>query len=599
MPFLYAKLLARATAALVAAGLTLDAGALPATTPGSLDPLFGDSGVVVHNYADYYDYASILRILPDGRYLVSGYGDSRSLGRGLGYVARYLPDGALDPAFAGDGRRIYGGFTNDMSIYGIAPTADGATVLVGEEYFATPGISEGFITRLRADGSTDTKFGVGGEVRLPAPAPLEILRLRRVEAGPNGTVYATGSAYRKDDTDYRGFVLRLLPDGTPDPSFGAGGFAWLHPLTYEFRGDMIGIDASGRITIAGYTIDTVAWKWNDARAVIIRLNADGTPDATYGTGGLLVYASPLGGTTFNGMHLDPDGSATLLVPITAPANAGAQVVRLTASGQLDAAFGEGGVAMLPPAFITATGLARDPAGRLLVGAVVEGWQASILRLTPSGQVDPTFGTAGYGAGLGYKFSSVFNVAVDADGKIVIVGKVGGGNDDDSVVARMIGTEIVSPVVEFHNTALDHYFVTADPAEAAAIDAGVAGPGWVRTGQSFNSGGPNRVCRFYGNPETNPATGARRGPNSHFYTVEAPECATVKTDAGWKFESYDFNAWPLVAGACPAGTGEVKRAYNGKFAQNDSNHRYLTSEPIYQQMLAAGWTGEGTVFCALP
>ena len=96
------------------------------------------------------------------------------------------------------------------------------------------------------------------------------------------------------------------------------------------------------------------------------------------------------------------------------------------------------------------------------------------------------------------------------------------------------------------------------------------------------------------------TGQRRGPNSHFYTMDATECGAVKTDAGWKFESYDFNGWPALAGgACPQGTEPVKRVYNGRWQQNDSNHRYVTTDALYAQMTAKGWSGEGVVFCAAP
>jgi len=67
--------------------------------------------------------------------------------------------------------------------------------------------------------------------------------------------------------------------------------------------------------------------------------------------------------------------------------------------------------------------------------------------------------------------------------------------------------IADIVVEFYNTNLDHYFITADPNEAAAIDSGSAGPGWSRTGETFRSGGNASVCRFYGSQSP--------GPNSHF------------------------------------------------------------------------------------
>ena len=74
------------------------------------------------------------------------------------------------------------------------------------------------------------------------------------------------------------------------------------------------------------------------------------------------------------------------------------------------------------------------------------------------------------------------------------------------------------VVEFYNAPLDNYFITADPAEAKAIDNGAAGPGWKRTGDTFGAGGNTAVCRFYGSQTP--------GPNSHFYTVSAAECAAL-------------------------------------------------------------------------
>jgi hypothetical protein len=59
------------------------------------------------------------------------------------------------------------------------------------------------------------------------------------------------------------------------------------------------------------------------------------------------------------------------------------------------------------------------------------------------------------------------------------------------------TSAPGTVIEFYNSTLDHYFITADTGEAAAIDNGSTGPGWHRTGDSFNAGGTTPVCRFYG------------------------------------------------------------------------------------------------------
>src|SRR6185369_14792193 len=107
------------------------------------------------------------------------------------------------------------------------------------------------------------------------------------------------------------------------------------------------------------------------------------------------------------------------------------------------------------------------------------------------------------------------------------------------VARNGGVTPGSTVVEFYNSGLDNYFITADPVEAAAVDAGGAGPGWARTGMTFAAGGNIAVCRFYGS--------IAPGPNSHFYTANSDECdglvalaaTTAPTQRRWNLESLDF------------------------------------------------------------
>lgn len=153
------------------------------------------------------------------------------------------------------------------------------------------------------------------------------------------------------------------------------------------------------------------------------------------------------------------------------------------------------------------------------------------------------------------------------------------------------------VVEFYNTVLDNYFITADAGEAAAIDSGSAGPGWTRTENSFKSGG-KPVCRFYGSQSP--------GPNSHFYTADAGECAYLKqlqvitpdTTQRWNFESFDFLTTVPTNGSCPANTIPVFRAYNnGSTRGVDSNHRITSNQAAIQEVVTRGWNNEGIVMCA--
>ena len=190
-------------------------------------------------------------------------------------------------------------------------------------------------------------------------------------------------------------------------------------------------------------------------------------------------------------------------------------------------------------------------------------------------------------------------------------------------------------IEYYNVNLDHYFMTTSPAEVQSVETGGAGPGWVRTGHSFPVGtgtlastGTATVCRFYGSTEKDPDTNLRLGPNSHFYTADANECAQVQSDRGWTYEGPVLTIAVPAGGSCPVNTIPIFRLYNNGFVNrpldkgiriNNSNHRYTTSLETYQLMLlqpaylsvfrgdersgtdkvdsAAKWSGESTVMCA--
>lgn len=148
------------------------------------------------------------------------------------------------------------------------------------------------------------------------------------------------------------------------------------------------------------------------------------------------------------------------------------------------------------------------------------------------------------------------------------------------------------VVEYYHPILGHYFITSG--ETQILDNGGAGGNWIRTGQSFKAwptageapSSAKAVCRFYG-----------RGPNSHFYTASPEECEYVKAnDPGWEYEGIAFYIETPVNGVCASGV-PVLRSYNNGFANNDSNHRYMTLNNIQSDMTALGWAAEGVAMCS--
>ncbi len=159
----------------------------------------------------------------------------------------------------------------------------------------------------------------------------------------------------------------------------------------------------------------------------------------------------------------------------------------------------------------------------------------------------------------------------------------------------IETEVASakPVIEFYHAAFDHYFVTQDAKEISDLDTGVH-KGWARTGQQFYAFEPGKsasegkaICRFYGKPEA--------GLDSHFYPAPTEACAVSKPEDWIKETENAFEVLlPDASYKCPTGTTPIYRFWNNR---KDSNHRYVTTEALAQEMANKGYVYEGAHWLA--
>lgn len=187
-------------------------------------------------------------------------------------------------------------------------------------------------------------------------------------------------------------------------------------------------------------------------------------------------------------------------------------------------------------------------------------------------------------------------------------RTNGGDYQKFFTQDMVVTQS-TPVVEYYSARLDHYFVAGGMDEIDLLDKGRQGD-WKRTGLDFAAfsragdalPGAAPVCRFYAS-----------GPNSHFFTGNPAECAYLKAleevqrnkaaqagekFQGWGYEGIAFHALIPTNGQCPSYTVPVKRFYNNRAAQNDSNHRF-TSDAAQMAAMRDGWIDEGVVFCSAP
>ncbi len=187
------------------------------------------------------------------------------------------------------------------------------------------------------------------------------------------------------------------------------------------------------------------------------------------------------------------------------------------------------------------------------------------------------------------------------------GRPKAGGDSQRYFSQTVAVASTTPVIEYYAPSTKHYFMSAGPGDIAALDPGTVG--WLRSGQQWKAwlraqdapAGAMPVCRFYA-----------AGPNSHFYTASPSDCQGLKDletqqraqaaaagqpFLGWQYEQVAFYALVPTNGQCPGDTVPVYRAYNNRFAENDSNHRFMADPVMRSAEMSLGWSNEGVVFCS--
>jgi len=197
-----------------------------------------------------------------------------------------------------------------------------------------------------------------------------------------------------------------------------GEFSGGAPVSSGFVAEAAVTLEDGRIVIAGRQGNLAD---GSSRGVLKRLNADGSVDRTFGDDGLVRTTG--GNAAYYALTVLADGS--LLA--AGQADGDVLVQHYKANGALNTIFGGGGKATVDwgAADDTAYGIATTADGRIVVGGGTAG-SFGFSRFTVSGEIDTFFGTLGSSLfQLGSGNNTIGAIAIQADGKIVGVGSVGG------------------------------------------------------------------------------------------------------------------------------------------------------------------------------
>jgi uncharacterized delta-60 repeat protein len=313
----------------------------------------------------------------------------------------------------------------------VALQPDGRIVVAGETSCTT---SRCFTAlRLNPDGTPDAGFGSGGVAR--HEFRLEASWAHAVAIDPDGRVVLAGTVVQGNDGQDSAHVcvLRLLPDGRPDPSFSRDGAAI---LDHGYGNDTAAAVAlqGRRLVVAGDGRDTAA----GSRFGVARFRRDGRLDRSFGRGGRRLvgfgrhrHASAEAIAALPGGGLAVAGSAT--VEDGAPK---AAVARLTRNGRLDGRFGGDGRVVTSPGPFGGNGnaIAARPGGGVVVAgtayvdAVFGDSDWRLLAYSRRGRLERAFG-ADFGTGE----DEAAAVAVTPAG-IVAAGSIGASLG----VARFLG-----------------------------------------------------------------------------------------------------------------------------------------------------------------
>jgi uncharacterized delta-60 repeat protein len=329
---------------------------------GELDPSFGDGGMVLTSIRGGGDEARSVEVRSNGKIVVAGSDD-----RARFAVVRYRADGSLDPSFGGNGIVRTDLTPRDDVAYDLAIQANGRIVVVGSAGYPTPSFA---VVRYRADGRRDRSFGDRGIVI----TPFRWAVARAVAIQPDGRIVVAGH-------HARGLALmRHLPNGRLDPTFGGDGR--VGNVVPQIFGLAVGIQPDGRILAAG--------DWNIFWVGLARFTATGRLDPTFGRDGVAHARVGAGEQALSSVLLTPRGK-----------------------------------------IITAGGAGPHEPGDEVDSRFIA------LRWRRNGALDPTWGGNGKVQTRFPGGARGWGAALQADGAMVVVGGAGDGNAEAFALARYL------------------------------------------------------------------------------------------------------------------------------------------------------------------
>ena len=358
----------------------------------------------------------------------------------LPLAARANP-GDLDPSFGTGGQVITPILSGYDGAGALVLQPDGKLVAAGHAYNANNNTLA--LVRYNADGSLDGNFGTGGKVTtaIGTASGGAALVLQ-----PNGKLVAAGYTFTGSRTQFA--LVRYLATGSLDTSFGTGGKVATPIGSIDDEVSALVLQPDGKLVAAGYTD-----KGNNITFALVRYDADGSLDTSFGTGGKVT--TPIGSIDDEAfaLVLQPDGKLVVAGYTSSASNTAFALVRYNADGSLDTSFGTGGKVTTPIESIgnQVFALVLQPDGKLVAAGYANdgsNQDFALVRYSPDGNLDGSFGTGGKViTPVSGTFGEVNALVLQPDGKLVAAGYSYNGSDTDFALARYLGQVFGDGIVQ--------------------------------------------------------------------------------------------------------------------------------------------------------
>jgi uncharacterized delta-60 repeat protein len=220
---------------------------------GDPDPTFSGDGRTTTDFgAGHLEFGSALARQPDGKLVVAG-STRDDAGKSRFAVARYMPNGGLDPAFSGDGKTTTD-FPRDFDFgQGVTLQPDGKIVVVGIAE-VSPDNDHFAIARYEPNGAPDLTFSGDGKTTTNfAGGQASALD---VVVQPDGRIVAAGEVGGGPTSRFA--LARYKPNGALDGTFSGDGKTTTDMDDGFERVDGLALQPDGRLVAGGF--DPGPWR---------------------------------------------------------------------------------------------------------------------------------------------------------------------------------------------------------------------------------------------------------------------------------------------------------------------------------------------------